>query len=123
MSMFNIVRKEVQFGRHQLVLETGRIARQAHSVFVTMGGVSVLVAVVAAKKAKPGQDFFALTVNYQEKQYAAGRIPGGYGKREGRASENETLVSRLIDRPIRPLFPEGYFNEVQVTASVVSSGC
>lgn len=121
MSMFNIVRKEVQFGRHQLVLETGRIARQAHSVFVTMGGVSVLVAVVAAKKAKPGQDFFALTVNYQEKQYAAGRIPGGYGKREGRASENETLVSRLIDRPIRPLFPEGYFNEVQVTASVVSS--
>ncbi|MDE2420882.1 MAG: polyribonucleotide nucleotidyltransferase [Gammaproteobacteria bacterium] len=119
--MFNVVRKEVQFGRHQVVLETGRIARQAHSVFVTMGGVSVLVAVVAAKKAKPGQDFFALTVNYQEKQYAAGRIPGGYGKREGRATENETLISRLIDRPIRPLFPEGYFNEVQVTATVVSS--
>jgi len=121
MSMFNIVRKEIQFGRHQVVLETGRIARQANSVLVTMGGVTVLVAVVAAKKAKPGQDFFALTVNYQEKQYAAGRIPGGYGKREGRPTENETLISRLIDRPIRPLFPDGYFNEVQVTATVVSS--
>lgn len=121
MSMFNIIRKEFQFGQHNVVLETGRIARQANSVFVTMGGVSVLVAVVAQPKAKPGQDFFALTVNYQEKQYAAGRIPGGYGKREGRASEAETLISRLIDRPIRPLFPEGYYNEVQVTASVVSS--
>ena len=121
MSMFNIVRKEFQFGRYPVVLETGRIARQANSVYVTMGGVSVLVAVVAAKSAKPGQDFFALTVNYQEKQYAAGRIPGGYGKREGRQSEQETLISRLIDRPIRPLFPEGYYNEVQVTATVVSS--
>ncbi len=121
MSMFNIVRKEFQFGRYPVVLETGRIARQANTVYITMGGVSVLVAVVAAKSAKPGQDFFALTVNYQEKQYAAGRIPGGYGKREGRQSEQETLISRLIDRPIRPLFPEGYYNEVQVTASVVSS--
>ena len=121
MSMFNIVRKEFQFGRYPVVLETGRIARQANSVYVTMGGVSVLVAVVAAKSAKPGQDFFALTVNYQEKQYAAGRIPGGYGKREGRQSEQETLISRLIDRPVRPLFPEGYYNEVQVTATVVSS--
>jgi polyribonucleotide nucleotidyltransferase len=81
-----------------------------------MGGVSVLVAVVAAKEAKAGQDFFPLTVNYQEKTYAAGRIPGGYFKREGRASEKETLTSRLIDRPIRPLFPEGFYNEVQVTA-------
>ena len=121
MSMFNIVRKEFQFGQHQVVLETGRVARQANSVLITMGGVTVLVAVVAQPKAKAGQDFFPLTVNYQEKQYAAGRIPGGYGKREGRASEAETLISRLIDRPIRPLFPEGYFNEIQVTATVVSS--
>ena len=121
MSMFNIVRKEIQFGRDTIVLETGRIARQASSVYVTMGGVSVLVAVVAAKSARAGQDFFPLTVNYQEKQYAAGRIPGGYLKREGRPSEFETLTSRLIDRPIRPLFPEGYVNEVQVTATVVSS--
>ena len=121
MSMFNIVRKEFQFGQHQVVLETGRVARQANSVLITMGGVTVLVAVVAQPKAKAGQDFFPLTVNYQEKQYAVGRIPGGYGKREGRASEAETLISRLIDRPIRPLFPEGYFNEIQVTATVVSS--
>ena len=121
MSMFNIVRKEFQYGQHSVVLETGRIARQANTVFITMGGVSVLVAVVAQPTAKAGQDFFPLTVNYQEKQYAAGRIPGGYGKREGRASEAETLISRLIDRPIRPLFPEGYYNEIQVTASVVSS--
>jgi polyribonucleotide nucleotidyltransferase len=121
MSMFNIVRKEFQYGQHTVVLETGRIARQANTVFVTMGGVNVLVAVVAQPTAKAGQDFFPLTVNYQEKQYAAGRIPGGYGKREGRASEAETLISRLIDRPIRPLFPEGYYNEIQVTASVVSS--
>ena len=121
MSMFNIVRKEFQFGQHQVVLETGRVARQANSVLITMGGVTVLVAVVAQPKAKAGQDFFPLTVNYQERQYAAGRIPGGYGKREGRASEAETLISRLIDRPIRPLFPEGYFNEIQVTATVVSS--
>ncbi|WP_205669634.1 polyribonucleotide nucleotidyltransferase [Alkanindiges illinoisensis] len=119
--MFNIVRKEFQYGQHTVVLETGRIARQANTVFITMGGVSVLVAVVAQPTAKAGQDFFPLTVNYQEKQYAAGRIPGGYGKREGRASEAETLISRLIDRPIRPLFPEGYYNEIQVTASVVSS--
>jgi len=121
MSMFNIVRKEFQFGQHQVVLETGRVARQANTVLITMGGVTILVAVVAAPTAKAGQDFFPLTVNYQEKQYAAGRIPGGYGKREGRASEAETLISRLIDRPIRPLFPEGYYNEIQVTATVVSS--
>ncbi len=120
--MFKIVRKEFQFGQQTVVLETGRIARQASgAVFVTMGGVSVLVAVVGAKKAKPGQDFFPLTVNYQEKTYAAGRIPGGYFKREGRPTEKETLTSRLIDRPIRPLFPEGFLNEVQVTAQVVST--
>ncbi|KAA8733754.1 polyribonucleotide nucleotidyltransferase [Acinetobacter qingfengensis] len=121
MSMFNVVRKEFQYGQHTVVLETGRVARQANSVLITMGGVSVLVAIVAQPTAKAGQDFFPLTVNYQEKQYAAGRIPGGYGKREGRASESETLISRLIDRPIRPLFPEGYYNEIQVTATVVSS--
>ncbi len=121
MSMFNIVRQEFQYGQHAVVLETGRIARQANTVLVTMGGVSVLVAVVAAKEARAGQDFFPLTVNYQEKMYAAGKIPGGYTKREGRQTEHETLISRLIDRPIRPLFPEGYFNEVQVTATVVSS--
>lgn len=121
MSMFNIVRKEFQYGQYTVVLETGRIARQANTVVITMGGVTVLVAVVAAPTAKAGQDFFPLTVNYQEKQYAAGRIPGGYGKREGRATEAETLISRLIDRPIRPLFPEGYYNEVQVTATVISS--
>ena len=121
MSMFNMIRKEFRYGQHTVTLETGRIARQANSVLITMGGVQVLVAVVAAATAKPGQDFFPLTVNYQEKQYAAGRIPGGYGKREGRASEAETLISRLIDRPIRPLFPEGYYNEIQVTATVVSS--
>ncbi len=86
-----------------------------------MGGVSVLVAVVVKDEAAPGQSFFPLTVNYQEKMYAAGKIPGGYGKREGRPSEHETLTSRLIDRPIRPLFPEGYYNEIQVTATVLSS--
>ncbi|WLF83981.1 polyribonucleotide nucleotidyltransferase [Moraxella sp. ZY210820] len=119
--MFNIVRKEFQYGQYTVTLETGRVARQAKSVVITMGGVTVLVAVVAAPTAKAGTDFFPLTVNYQEKQYAAGRIPGGYGKREGRATEAETLISRLIDRPIRPLFPEGYYNEVQVTATVISS--
>ncbi len=119
--MFNIVRKEFQFGQQTVVLETGRIARQASSVLVTMGGVTVLVAVVGNKKVKPGQDFFPMTVNYQEKTYAAGRIPGGYFKREGRPTEKETLTSRLIDRPLRPLFPEGFINEVQITATVVSS--
>ena len=119
--MFNVVSKEFQFGRDKVVLETGRVARQANSVLITMGGVTVLVAVVAAKEAKAGQDFFPLTVNYQEKSYAAGRIPGGYFKREGRATEKETLTSRLIDRPIRPLFPEGFYNEVQVTVTVVST--
>ena len=119
--MFNIITKEFQYGNQQVTLETGRIARQANSVLVHMGGVSVLVAVVVKDDAKEGQDFFPLTVNYQEKMYAAGKIPGGYGKREGRPSEMETLTSRLIDRPIRPLFPEGYFNEIQVTATVISS--
>lgn len=119
--MFNIITKEFQYGDQQVTLETGRIARQANSVVVHMGGVSVLVAVVVKDEAQAGQNFFPLTVNYQEKMYAAGKIPGGYGKREGRPSEMETLTSRLIDRPIRPLFPEGYFNEIQVTATVISS--
>ena len=119
--MFNVIRQEFQYGDQKVVLETGRMARQANSVLVHMGGVSVLVAVVVRPEAVAGQSFFPLTVNYQEKMYASGKIPGGYGKREGRASEFETLTSRLIDRPIRPLFPEGYVNEIQVTATVISS--
>lgn len=120
-SMFHTVTREFQYGDQKVVLETGRIARQAYSVMVHMGGVSVLVAAVVKADAKEDQNFFPLTVNYQEKMYAAGKIPGAYGKREGRASEFETLTSRLIDRPIRPLFPEGYVNEIQITATVVSS--
>ncbi|PNK60580.1 polyribonucleotide nucleotidyltransferase [Psychrobacter sp. FDAARGOS_221] len=121
MSMFNTISREFQYGNEQVVIETGRIARQANSVLVHMGGVSVLVAAVVKSEAKEGQNFFPLTVNYQEKMYAAGKIPGAYGKREGRPTEFETLTSRLIDRPIRPLFPEGYVNEIQITATVVSS--
>jgi len=110
------------YGQHEVVIETGRIARQATaSVLVTMAETSVLIAVVGRKEAKPGQDFFPLTVNYEEKTYAAGKIPGGFFKREGRPSEKETLTSRLIDRPIRPLFPKGFLNEVQVTCQVVSA--
>ena len=121
MSMFNTITREFQYGDQQVVIETGRVARQANSIMVHMGGVTVLVAAVVKSDAKAGQNFFPLTVNYQEKMYAAGKIPGAYGKREGRASENETLTSRLIDRPIRPLFPEGYVNEIQITATVISS--
>lgn len=121
MIMFTVIKQEFEYGNRLVSLETGRIARQASSVLVTMDGVSVLVAAVVRPEAVPGQDFFPLTVNYQEKMYAAGKIPGGYGKREGRASEFETLTSRLIDRPIRPLFPEGYTNEIQITAQVISS--
>ncbi|MCP5246467.1 MAG: polyribonucleotide nucleotidyltransferase [Burkholderiales bacterium] len=116
------IKKSITYGRHQLTLETGEIARQAHgAVMVTMDDTVVLVTVVGAKKVSPGQDFFPLTVDYQEKFYAAGRIPGSFFKREGRPSEKETLTSRLIDRPIRPLFPEGFYNEVQVVATVLSS--
>jgi len=116
------VTKTFQFGQHEVTLETQRIARQASgAVLVTMGPIQVLATVVGAKEAKPGQGFFPLTVNYQEKYYAAGKIPGGFIKRENRPSEKETLTSRLIDRPIRPLFPEGYMNEVQVVLSVVSA--
>jgi polyribonucleotide nucleotidyltransferase len=119
--MFNVVKKTFAYGAHQVTLETGEIARQAGgAVVVSMEDTVVLVTVVAAKNAKPGQDFFPLTVDYQEKVYAAGRIPGGFFKREGRPSEKETLTSRLIDRPIRPLFPDGFYNEVQVVATVMS---
>ena len=119
--MFNVVKKTFAYGDHQVTIETGEVARQAGgAVMVSMEETVVLVTVVGAKSAKPGQDFFPLTVDYQEKVYAAGRIPGGFFKREGRPSEKETLTSRLIDRPIRPLFPEGFYNEVQVVATVVS---
>jgi polyribonucleotide nucleotidyltransferase len=120
--MFNKVRKEFQYGTQKVVLETGYIARQATAaVMTTIGDTTVLVTVVAKKEPKPGQDFFPLTVDYQERTYAAGRIPGGFFKREGRPTEKETLTSRLIDRPIRPLFPEGFKNEVQVIATVMSA--
>ena len=119
--MFNKVTKTFQYGQHQVTLETGEIARQASgAVLVSIEDTVVLATVVARKDAKPGQDFFPLTVDYVEKTYAAGKIPGGFFKREGRPSEKETLTSRLIDRPIRPLFPEGYLNEVQVIIHVLS---
>ncbi len=118
--MFNQHKVEIEWGGRPLVLETGKVARQADgAVLATYGETVVLATVVSAKEAKPGQDFFPLTVNYQEKTYAAGKIPGGYFKREGRPSENETLVSRLIDRPIRPLFADGYKNETQVIVTVM----
>ena len=118
----NPVIKQFQFGQSTVTLETGRMARQASgAVLVTMDDVTVLVTVVGAKQADPGKGFFPLSVHYQEKTYAAGRIPGGFFKREGRPSEKETLTSRLIDRPIRPLFPEGFMNEVQVVCTVVST--
>ena len=119
--MFNKVTKTFQYGQHTVTLETGEIARQASgAVVVSVEDTVVLATVVAKKDAKPGQDFFPLTVDYMEKSYAAGKIPGGFFKREGRPSEKETLTSRLIDRPIRPLFPEGYLNEVQVIIHVLS---
>src|ERR1700710_1804328 len=121
MSMFTKITKSFQYGQHQVTLETGEIARQASgAVLVSIEDTVVLATVVARKDAKPGQDFFPLTVAYIEKTYAAGRIPGGFFKREGKPSEKETLTSRLIDRPIRPLFPEGYLNEVQIIVHVLS---
>ena len=118
----NPVRKLFEFGDTDVVLETGRIARQASgAVLVTMGDLSVLTTVVGVREAKEGQDFFPLSVHYQERTYAAGRIPGGFLKREGRPSEKETLTSRLIDRPVRPLFPKGFMNEVQVICTVLST--
>jgi polyribonucleotide nucleotidyltransferase len=121
MSMFNKITKTFQWGQHTVKLETGEIARQASgAVLVDVEDTVVLATVVAAKNAKPGQDFFPLTVDYLEKTYAAGKIPGSFFKREGRPSELETLTSRLIDRPLRPLFPEGFYNEVQVVIHVLS---
>src|SRR5690554_5552364 len=119
--MFNKVSKSFQYGQHTVTLETGEIARQASgAVLVTVDDTCVLATVVGAKNAKSGQDFFPLTVDYTEKTYAAGRIPGGFFKREGRPSEKEILTARLIDRPLRPLFPEGFYNEVQIILHVVS---
>ena len=119
--MFNKHTVEIEWARRPLKLETGRIARQADgAVLATYGETSVLATVVAAKEERPGIDFFPLTVNYQEKTFAAGKIPGGYFKREGRPTEKETLTSRLIDRPIRPLFAKGFKNETQVIATVLS---
>ncbi|WP_460084654.1 polyribonucleotide nucleotidyltransferase [Roseibium sp. LAB1] len=119
--MFDIHRVEVEWGGRPLVLETGKVARQADgAVMASYGETKVLATVVSAKSPKPGQDFFPLTVNYQEKAFAAGKIPGGYFKREGRPSEHETLTSRLIDRPIRPLFADGYKNDTQVVITVLS---
>ncbi len=116
------IKKSFPYGRHEVTLETGEIARQSHgAVMVDMDGTTVLVTVVGVKDVKPGQDFFPLTVDYQERTYAAGKIPGGFFKREGRPSEKEILTSRLIDRPLRPLFPEGFYNEVQIVATVMSS--
>ena len=117
----SLVKKSFQYGSHQVTLETGEMARQADgAVLVTMGETVVLVTAVAKKQADPGKDFFPMTINYVEKTYAAGRIPGGFFKREGRPTEKETLTARLIDRPLRPLFPEHFFNEIQVVATVVS---
>ena len=117
----SLVKKSFQYGAHHVTLETGEMARQADAaVLVTMGETVVLVTAVAKKQVDPGKDFFPLTINYVEKTYAAGRIPGGFFKREGRPTEKETLTARLIDRPLRPLFPEHFFNEIQVVATVVS---
>ncbi|HLT01076.1 MAG TPA: polyribonucleotide nucleotidyltransferase, partial [Geminicoccaceae bacterium] len=119
--MFDIVRKEMTWGGRPLVLESGRLARQADgAVLASYGETTVLCTAVAAKTIKPGQDFFPLTVNYQEKSFAAGKIPGGFFKREGRPAEKETLTSRLIDRPLRPLFPEGFKNETQIICTVLA---
>jgi len=119
--MFNVVKKEIEWGHDTLTLETGKVARQADGcVIATYGETSVMAAVTFAKAQKPGQDFFPLTVHYNEKYYAAGKIPGGFFKREARPTEKETLTSRLIDRPIRPLFVDGFKNEVLVICTVLS---
>jgi polyribonucleotide nucleotidyltransferase len=119
--MFNVTKKSIQWGNETLTLETGKVARQADgSVIATMGETSVMANVTFAKQTKPGQDFFPLTVHYQERYYAAGKVPGGFFKREARPSEKETLTSRLIDRPIRPLFVDGFKNEVLVIVTVLS---
>ncbi len=116
----NPIKKTFQYGDHTVTLETGEIGRQASTVFVNMSDTVVMVTAVGMKEAAPGRDFFPMTVDYQEKTYAAGKIPGGFFKREGRPSEKEILTCRLIDRPLRPLFPKGFANEVQIVATVVS---
>jgi polyribonucleotide nucleotidyltransferase len=119
--MFNEVKKSIQWGEETLTLETGKIARQADgTVIATLGETSVMANVTFAKEQKPGQDFFPLTVHYQEKYYAAGKVPGGFFKREARPTEKETLTARLIDRPIRPLFAPGFKNEVLLMCTVLS---
>ncbi|MGL6045113.1 MAG: polyribonucleotide nucleotidyltransferase, partial [Vogesella sp.] len=119
--MFNKITKSFQYGKHTVTLETGEVARQASgAVLVSVEDTVVLVSVVGSKNVKPGQDFFPLTVDYLERTYAAGKIPGGFFKREGKQSEKEILTSRLIDRPIRPLFPEGFYHDVQIVATVMS---
>ena len=117
----NPIKKSFQYGSHSVTFETGEIARQASgAVMVSMGETVVFVTAVGLKRGSEGRDFFPLTVDYQERTYAAGQIPGGFFRREGRPSENETLLCRLIDRPIRPLFPKGFTNEVQIIATVMS---
>ena len=119
--MFQVYRKEIVWGGRKLVLETGKIARQADgAIMATYGETTILATAVAEKTVKPGVDFFPLTVNYQEKTFAAGKIPGGFFKREGRPSEKEVLTSRLIDRPVRPLFAKGFVNETQVICTTLS---
>ena len=119
--MFKVVKKEIELAGNKLTLETGKVARQADgAIIASLGETVVLATVVGAKKINPDVDYFPLSVNYQEKYYAAGKIPGGYFKREARPTESETLISRLIDRPIRPLFPEEFKNEVQLLPTVVS---
>ena len=119
--MFKINKEEIEINGKKITLETGKIARQADGAIIATCGETVVIAtVVGAKKLRDGQDFFPLSVNYQEKYYAAGKIPGGYFKREARPTEAETLISRLIDRPIRPLFPESFRNEVQILPTVLS---
>ncbi len=119
--MFKINKEELEVNGKKLTLETGKVARQADgAIIATLGETVVLATAVGAKKVAEGQDYFPLSVNYQEKYYAAGKIPGGYFKREARPTEAETLISRLIDRPIRPLFPSGFMNEVQVLPTVIS---
>ena len=119
--MFEIHKEEIEWGGRTLSLETGRIARQAHgSVLAKYGETTVLACTVSEKSVRPGMDFFPLTVHYQEKTFAAGKIPGGFFKREGRPGEKETLTCRLIDRPIRPLFPDSFKNETQIIITVLS---
>ena len=119
--MFNVYREEIDWGGRKLILETGKIARQATgAVMVSLGDTMVLVTCVAAREADPERDFLPLTVDYQERTYAAGKIPGGFFKREGRPTEKEILTSRLVDRPLRPLFPKGFRNDIQIIATVMS---